>query len=54
MPASAEKLLDQLGLGEARSFDCLGAAGRLKPGAPLGQLHPVFPRYVEPETAAAE
>jgi methionyl-tRNA synthetase len=55
MPASAEKLLDQLGLGgDARSFDRLGAAGRLKPGTPLGQLQPVFPRYVEPETAAAE
>jgi methionyl-tRNA synthetase len=55
MPASAEKLLDQLGLGgDARGFDRLGAAGRLKPGTPLGQLQPVFPRYVEPETAAAE
>jgi methionyl-tRNA synthetase len=56
IPATADKLLTQLGIGaEARGFDRLGEAGRLKPGTPLGALGPVFPRYVEPEgTAAAE
>jgi methionyl-tRNA synthetase len=53
-PALADKLLGQLGVGDARGFDQLGAAGRLQPGTPLGTLQPVFPRYVEPETAAAE
>jgi methionyl-tRNA synthetase len=54
IPASSEKLLDQLGLGAKRDFAQLGAAGRLKAGTRLGALQPVFPRYVEPETAAAE
>jgi methionyl-tRNA synthetase len=55
IPDSAEKLLDQLGLGaNARRFSKLGQEGRLQPGAALGALQPVFPRYIEPETAAAE
>jgi methionyl-tRNA synthetase len=54
MPASAEALLDQLGVGGKRDFAQLGAAGRLQAGTRLGALRPVFPRYVEPETAAAE
>jgi methionyl-tRNA synthetase len=41
-------------LGAKRDFAQLGAAGRLKAGTRLGALQPVFPRYVEPETAAAE
>jgi methionyl-tRNA synthetase len=56
IPASAEKLLDQLGIAaKERSFASLGAEHRLKPGTKLGALQPVFPRYVEPEgTAAAQ
>jgi len=55
IPASAEKLLDQLGVGaKTRQYDTLGPQGRLKPGMPLGSLQPIFPRYVEPETTAAE
>ncbi len=54
IPASAEKLLDQLGLVDARDFAQLGATGRLTAGAALGPLQPIFPRYIEPETAAAE
>jgi methionyl-tRNA synthetase len=53
IPATAEKLLNQLGVGaDERGFDRLGEAGRLKPGTPLGTLGPVFPRYVEEEKAA--
>jgi methionyl-tRNA synthetase len=54
IPASAEKLLDQLAVGDMRDFARLGEAGRLVPGSGLGVLAPIFPRYVEPETAAAE
>jgi methionyl-tRNA synthetase len=54
IPASAAKLLDQLGIGGERDFAQLGAAGRLQAGMQLGALQPVFPRYIEPETAAAE
>ncbi len=55
IPASAEKLLDQLGTAaDERSFAMLGSEYRLKPGTELGALQPVFPRYVEPEDAAAE
>jgi methionyl-tRNA synthetase len=56
MPASAAKLLDILGIpaGE-RNFDRLqGAATRIKAGAALPAPAPVFPRYVEPEAAAAK
>jgi len=55
IPTSAGKLLDQLGIepGE-RDFARLGEGGRLQGGTPLGALQPVFPRYIEPETAAAE
>jgi methionyl-tRNA synthetase len=55
IPASAEKLLDQLGVeADVRSFAALGGEHRLKPGTALGPLAPIFPRYVEPENAAAE
>ena len=47
-PASAAKMLDQLNVAaDARSFASLGASARLKPGTALGELSPVFPRYVE-------
>ena len=48
MPESGGKLLDLLSVpGDARSFDSLGEAGRLKPGTDLPAPTPVFPRYVE-------
>ncbi|MGN6548905.1 MAG: methionine--tRNA ligase [Pararhizobium sp.] len=48
MPASAEKLLDVLGIAaNARDFAALGEAGRLSAGAPLPKPEPVFPRYIE-------
>ena len=54
MPASAGKLLDLLAIpaGE-RQFDRLGQADkRIAPGTTLPAPVPVFPRYVEPDTAA--
>jgi methionyl-tRNA synthetase len=55
VPASAAKFLDQLGLAaDARDFTHLGANHRLKPGAPLGALQPVFPRYIDPAAAPAK
>jgi methionyl-tRNA synthetase len=54
MPDSAAKLLDLLGVStDARDFARLGDAGRLAPGTALPPAQPVFPRYVETETAAA-
>jgi methionyl-tRNA synthetase len=54
MPGSAAKLLDQHGQApEARTFAALGEAGRLEPGTPVPQPTGVFPRYVEPDAAAA-
>ncbi|MFC3677443.1 methionine--tRNA ligase [Ferrovibrio xuzhouensis] len=48
MPASAAKMLDQLGVSEAaRSFAHLGEAGRLRAGTPLPAPQGVFPRHVE-------
>ena len=53
MPESGAKLLDQLGVPEnARDFATLGPQGRLTPGTELPAPTPVFPRYVEEETAA--
>ena len=50
MPASAAKLLDQLGVpADARAFADLGPKGRLEPGTKLPPPQPVFPRYVEAE-----
>jgi len=50
MPASAGKLLDQLGQASgARSFQALGQAGRLRPGLALPRPLGVFPRYVAVE-----
>jgi methionyl-tRNA synthetase len=50
MPSSAEKLLDQLGVGKHhRTFAHLGDHGRLKGGTPIPAPAGVFPRYVEPD-----
>lgn len=52
VPDSASTMLDQLALGdEGRKFASLGT--RLVPGTELPKPTPVFPRYVEPETAEA-
>jgi methionyl-tRNA synthetase len=54
MPGASARMLDQLALAPGeRSFAALGPAGRLKPGARLGPLAPVFPRYVEAEGKSA-
>jgi methionyl-tRNA synthetase len=54
MPTAAARLLDLVAVPkEARNFAALGEAGRLKPGTRLPQAEPVFPRYVEKDTAAA-
>jgi methionyl-tRNA synthetase len=54
MPESAGKLLDQLGVpNDARDFVKLGPKGRLTPGTALPPPAPVFPRYVEPDSAEA-
>jgi methionyl-tRNA synthetase len=54
MPESAGKLLDLLGVpaGE-RSFAMLGGAKRIAAGSALPAPRPLFPRYVEPDAAAA-
>jgi methionyl-tRNA synthetase len=56
IPASAAKLLDILAIPESeRGFDRLGDAGkRIKPGTQLPPPAPVFPRYIEPDAAAAK
>jgi methionyl-tRNA synthetase len=53
MPDSAGKLLDQLAVSpDARDFTHLTEAHALEPGTPLPAPAGVFPRYVDPETAA--
>jgi methionyl-tRNA synthetase len=53
MPASAAKMLDLLGIPETeRDFAALGGARRIAPGGKLGEIKPVFPRYIEPEAKA--
>ncbi|MBZ8132515.1 methionine--tRNA ligase [Afifella sp. IM 167] len=53
MPASAERLLDLLGVpAGSRDFSSLGEAGRLVPGTALPPPAGVFPRYVEGEATA--
>jgi methionyl-tRNA synthetase len=43
-------MLDLLGIPEsARDFSALGGERRIAPGTQLGEVKPVFPRYVEPE-----
>ena len=55
VPASAEKLLDLLAVpAEERLFSFLGDAHRIAAGAKLPAPAPVFPRYVESETRAAQ
>jgi methionyl-tRNA synthetase len=50
MPASADKLLDSLGVpASERNFAALGGAKRLAPGASLPAPVGVFPRYIEPK-----
>jgi len=52
MPEAAAKLLDLLAVEDnQRDFAALGAAGRLRAGRALPKPEPVFPRYVEPESA---
>ncbi|HEV7335673.1 MAG TPA: methionine--tRNA ligase [Bosea sp. (in: a-proteobacteria)] len=54
MPQAMAKLLDLLAApAEARNFAALGEAGRLASGAALPAPSAIFPRYVEPEEAAA-
>jgi methionyl-tRNA synthetase len=54
MPESGGKLLNYLGVpANQRDFAALGAAGRLTAGTSLPAAQPIFPRYVEPEAAAA-
>jgi methionyl-tRNA synthetase len=54
VPAAAARLLDALGQGPAaRTFQALGARGRLQPGTAIPPPVGVFPRYVEPEADAA-
>ena len=55
MPGSAGKLLDLLAVpGEKRAFAFLGGTDRIAAGAKLPAPAPVFPRYVESETRAAQ
>jgi len=54
MPESGGKLLDQLSVSaDARSFARLTPAHALKAGTPLPAPQGVFPRFVDPEGAAA-
>jgi methionyl-tRNA synthetase len=53
MPASAAKMLDLLGIPDTeRAFVALGGERRIVPGSKLGEIKPVFPRYIEPEAKA--
>ena len=53
MPASGQKMLDLLGIPDGeRNFSALGAERRIAPGTKLGEIKPVFPRYIEPEAKA--
>jgi methionyl-tRNA synthetase len=52
MPGSAAAILDQLAVAaNARSFAALGETGALRAGTPLPAPTPVFPRFVEAQTA---
>ncbi len=50
MPASADKLLDSLGVpASERNFAALGGTRRIAPGTSLPAPVGVFPRYIEPK-----
>jgi methionyl-tRNA synthetase len=54
IPGSAEKLLDLLAVtADRRSFASIGATDALMSGTKLPAPQPVFPRYVDQETASA-
>jgi methionyl-tRNA synthetase len=54
-PGAMERLLDQLAVpAEARDIVYLDDANALSPGTALPKPEGVFPRFVEPEAAAAE
>ncbi len=54
MPASCAKLLDLLAVpADARTFASLGEKGRLVGGTPLPAPQGVFPRWIDPDAAAA-
>ena len=53
MPTSAAKMLDLLSIPETeRDFSALGGVRHIAPGTALGEIKPVFPRYIEPEAKA--
>jgi len=53
MPDSASTMLDQLAVpADQRSFSALGGDHAVAPGTELPKPSPVFPRYVEEETAS--
>jgi methionyl-tRNA synthetase len=55
MPEAAGKLLDLLAVPVAeRAFSFLGTAHHIASGSKLPAPAPVFPRYVEPDAAAAQ
>jgi methionyl-tRNA synthetase len=55
MPSSAARLLDVLAVPESeRSFAYLGGSHRIAPGIGLPAPAPVYPRYVEPDSRAAQ
>jgi methionyl-tRNA synthetase len=55
IPRSAAKFLDQLGVPpEERGFEALDSERALKPGTEIATPQPVFPRYLEDKTRAAE
>jgi methionyl-tRNA synthetase len=55
IPGSAAKFLDQLGVPpEERGFEALDSERALKPGTEIATPQPVFPRYLEDKTRAAQ
>jgi len=55
VPGSARKLLDFLAIpSDRRTFAWLGRAGRMTPGSVLPPAQPIFPRYLDEETARAQ
>jgi methionyl-tRNA synthetase len=55
MPGSAAKLLDLLAVpADQRTFAFLGGKHRIAVGANLPAPAAIFPRYIEPESRAAQ